>query len=264
MRAQDRSNLVKVGIFVTSLTIVLAIMITAIGKESSMFSPKATIKARVINAENLKVGSTVELRGLRIGHVEDIKIVGYQEVEILINIIAENLKWIRKDSKVAISNAGLVGDKYLEIQGGTSEGGDFNPEKDILQSEPSLDFKAMATKGGNIADKADRVLDKVEVMRMAIDAKKLAVTVDGLAKTADNLGKATGPLVATSKKLESASERFDAVMTRVQKGPGTAHSLVYDDGLYEDLRKLMGGAERNSIIKYFIRESIKKAPPKED
>jgi hypothetical protein len=40
--------------------------------------------------------------------------------------------------------------------------------------------------------------------------------------------------------------------------------LIYDDALHADLRKLLGGAERNTVIKYFIRESIKKAPPKSE
>jgi phospholipid/cholesterol/gamma-HCH transport system substrate-binding protein len=39
--------------------------------------------------------------------------------------------------------------------------------------------------------------------------------------------------------------------------------LIYDDAVYDNLRKLFGGAERSSVIKYFIRESIKKAPKKE-
>lgn len=262
MRAKDRSNLVKVGIFVSALCVVLMVMVVAIGKESSMFSPKASIRAQVLNAQNLKVGSSVELRGLRIGHVEEIQITGYQEVEIILTITSEHLRWIRQDSKVAISNAGLVGDKYLEIIGGSAEGGDFDPAKHVLSAEPAFDFKAMANKGGSIADKTDRVLEKVEGMLTAIDPQKLATAVDGLAKTAENLGRSTKPLAESSNKLNTAIGRLDSVLTQVQKGPGTAHSLVYDDALYEDLRKLMGGAERNSVIKYFIRESIKKAPAK--
>ncbi|MFP5459596.1 MAG: MlaD family protein [Bacteriovoracia bacterium] len=262
MRAKDRSNLVKVGIFVSSLCVILMIMVVSIGKESSMFSPKSSIRARVMNAQNLKVGSSVELRGLRIGHVEEIQITGHQEVEIVLTVTSEHLRWIRQDSKVAISNAGLVGDKYLEIIGGSAEGGDFDPTKHILSAEPAFDFKAMANKGESIADKTDRVLEKVDSMLTAIDPQKLATAVDGLAKTAENLGRSTKPLAESSNKLNTAIGRLDSVLMQVQKGPGTAHSLVYDDALYEDLRKLMGGAERNSVIKYFIRESIKKAPPK--
>jgi phospholipid/cholesterol/gamma-HCH transport system substrate-binding protein len=262
MRANDKSNLVKVGIFVTLLTVVLMIMIVAIGKESSLFDTRVTLRAAVPNAENLRPGAVVELRGLRIGFVEEIVISGQESVEILLLISDKNLPWIRKDSKVEISNAGLVGDKYLQIKGGTQEAGAFDPATDMLQFEASFDLKAIAAKGGNIADKAERIMVKLDVLLDAIDPAKLSTTMDGLARTADNMGRATAPMQATMQKLESMAGRFDSIAERVQKGPGTANSLIYDDGVYEDLRKLLGGAERNTVIKYFIRESIKKAPTK--
>jgi phospholipid/cholesterol/gamma-HCH transport system substrate-binding protein len=262
MRAKDKSNLVNVGLFVAGLTIVLMIMIVSIGKESSIFEGRVLLKARVMNAENLKPGAVVELRGLRVGHVEDILITGQEEVEITLLIAEKNLQWIRKDSKVEINNAGLVGDKYLQVKGGTQEAGAFDPEKDILSYEASFDLKAIATKGGDIADKANRVLEKVDLLLAAIEPEKLARAVDGLSRTADNMGRATAPMAATMQRLDSMATRMDGVLERVQKGPGNAHSMIYDDALYEDLRKLLGGAERNTVIKYFIRESIKKAPPK--
>ena len=263
MRAKDKKNLIKVGIFVTMLTAVLMIMITAIGKESSLFESRVLLRAQVANAEALKHGAVVELRGLRIGHVQDILIIGQEQVEITLLISEKNLRWIRKDSKVEINNAGLVGDKFLQIKGGTPEAGAFEPEQDVLNYEASFDLKAIAAKGGSIADKAERVLSRLEVVLEALEPQKLATTLEGLSRTADNVARMSAPMGATAQRLESAAQRLDNVMERVQKGPGTAHSLVYDDALYEDLRKLLGGAERNSVIKYFIRESIKKAPPKE-
>lgn len=263
MRAKDKSNLVRVGIFVTLLTVVLMIMIVAIGKESSLFESRINVRAVVPNAENLRPGAVVELRGLRIGHVEDILISGQESVEITLLVTEKNIPWIRKDSKVEISNAGLVGDKYLQIKGGTKEAGAFDPATDVLQFEASFDLKAIAAKGGNIADKAERIMTKLDVLLDAIDPEKLATTMDGLSRTADNMGRATAPMQATIQKLETMAGRFDNIAERVQKGPGTANSLIYDDGVYEDLRKLLGGAERNTVIKYFIRESIKKAPAKQ-
>ncbi len=264
MRAQDKSNLVKVGMFVTALSIVMMILIVAIGKESSLFSPKSVIRARVLNAENLKTGAVVELKGLRIGTVEDIRIISQEEVEIFLSITSENLTWIKTDSMVAIQNAGLVGDKYIEIKIGTDQGAPFNSEKDYLKSEPSLDLKAIATKGGNIADKADRIMTKLELILAAVEPEKINKLVNGLSLSAENFAKATGPMSSASQKMDQSMGKLEKIMGRVEAGPGTAHSLIYDDEVYEKLRKLMGGAERNSVIKYFIRESIKKAPEKEN
>jgi phospholipid/cholesterol/gamma-HCH transport system substrate-binding protein len=262
MRTKERKNLVKVGAFCTFLVLVGMVFVVSIGKEESLFERKLTLTARVANADKLKPGAVVELKGLRIGHVETIEIISQEMVEIKLIIRAADGVWIKKDSLVAINNAGLVGDKYLEITAGSSESPVLDPEKDVLAGEQALDFTKLAEKGSNIASTAERVLWKVEGLIDGIDAKKINRSIDGITRTSESLAPAMAKLDRAMEKVVGASERLDAVMLRLQKGPGTAHSLIYDDGMHEDLRRLLGGAERNTVIKYFIRESIKKAPVK--
>ena len=57
-------------------------------------------------------------------------------------------------------------------------------------------------------------------------------------------------------------QRLDRILGRVENGPGTANSLIYDDVLHDDLKALLGGAQRNKVLKYFIRESIKNSEKK--
>lgn len=262
MRAKEKTNLVKVGFFLTGLLAVVMVFIVSMGKESSLFESKAVITARVKNADKLKSGAVVELKGLRIGFVDDITIISDDTVEITLSVRGDDVKWIKKDSLVSISNAGLVGDKYLEITPGTPEAPSFNPEKDVLTGEESMDFKAMAAKGTEIANSTERIMQKIDLLLEQIDAKKINLAVDGFAKTATHMAPAVEKMDKAMGRLGSGLDRLDQILARVQNGPGSAHGLIYDDGVHEDLRKLLGGAERNTVIKYFIRESIKKAPKK--
>src|SRR5262245_61473725 len=135
VRKKDKENVIKVGAFITLLTIVLMIMVISIGKENSLFNPKVEIRARVPNVSNLKEGSYVELKGIRIGTVIGIRIISDEEVEILMSVLQDETKWIKQDSRVSISTAGLVGDKYVEVYKGSKESASFDPEKDVLYSE---------------------------------------------------------------------------------------------------------------------------------
>lgn len=264
MRAKERTNLVKVGFFITGLLTVVMVFVVSMGKESSLFEGKSVITARVKNADKLKTGAVVELKGLRIGFVDDITIISDDTVEILLSIREKDLRWIKQDSKVNISNAGLVGDKYLEITPGTVEARGFDPEKDILSGEESMDFKALANKGSEIANSTERIMQKIDLLVEQIDAQKINQAIDGFSKTAIHMGPAAEKMDKAMARLNSGLQRLDDVLARVQKGPGSAHGLIYDDSVHEDLRKLLGGAERNTVLKYFIRESIKKAPKKGD
>jgi phospholipid/cholesterol/gamma-HCH transport system substrate-binding protein len=274
-RKKDQKNLVRVGIFVTVLTAVLAVMVISIGKENSIFASKVDIRARLTNVSNLKTGSSVELKGIRVGTVSDIQILSEDEVQVTLTIQEEELKWIKQDSKVAISSAGLVGDKFLEVINGTKSARPFNPEKDYLFSEGGTDFKQILVKGESIATVAERILLRIDNILLNMDdGKKLVQTVDSVSKAAFNLEQVTrdlkdaqmGGMVknvnATMAKLNSASGSMERVMSRIENGPGTMNSLIYSDSIHEEMRALLGGAQRNSVIKYFIRESIKKSEKK--
>lgn len=280
VRKKDKANLVKVGVFITLLTAVLMIMVVSIGKETSLFDPKTDIKARVANVSNLKVGSYVELKGIRIGTVSSINIISDEEVEITMTILERELKWIKEDSKVSISTAGLVGDKFVEIYKGSKEARTFKPHKDFLVTEESADFKKIMDKGDSIANVTERILSKLDNILVKIgDGQAIVESISSINKASSNMEKITSELKEarmgqmvqnvnmSMANLNKASSSLDRILTRVEKGPGTVNSLIYDEGVHDDLRALLGGAQRNKVIKYFIRESIKKSEerkPQED
>jgi phospholipid/cholesterol/gamma-HCH transport system substrate-binding protein len=274
-RKKDTTNFMKVGVFITGLTIILMVMIISIGKENSVFDKKIDLKARVREVVNLKEGSPIELKGIRIGTVKAIEILSEDEVEITLNILEKQLKWIKKDSKVSVSTAGLVGDKYLEIYNGTKDSPKFNPEKDILVSEDVADLKKIITKGESIATITERILLKVDQLLYNIDdGKKIVQSINSISKASINLEQITKDLKdaqlgtvsknisTTMTKLNKSAASMERIMTRIESGPGTMNSLIYSDDVHEELRALLGGANRNKVIKYFIRESIKNSEQK--
>ncbi len=274
-RKKDQTNLIKVGIFITALTAVLMVMVVSIGKESSLFEPKVTIRARVPNVSNLKTGSYVELMGIRIGSVKEIRIANEDAVDLTLTILQSQLKWIKADSRVSVSTAGLVGDKYVEVFKGSPDGAAFDPEKDLLLAEDSINMKQIMNKGDSIATVTERILLKLDAVLTRIDdGNQLVSTVASLNRTAGNLEAVTAELRKAKLgsmaqdvsvgmgNLSKASGSLDRVLSRIEKGPGTANALIYDDSVHDDLRALLGGAQRNKVIKYFIRESIKNSEGK--
>lgn len=281
IRKKDKTSFLKVGAFTAALALVLMIMIAGIGKETSLFAPKTTIRARVPNVSALKTGSYVELKGIRIGTVDDIRIASEDEVEISMTILKSELGWIKQDSRISISTAGLVGDKFIEIYKGSKEARSFNPEKDVLISEEMADFKQILNKGDSIAQNAQRILNKLDHVLVELDdGKEIVRAFRSLSKTSGNLevitsemreagmGKVIKNVNQSMLGLNQSTGSLERILSRVERGPGTMNSLIYDEGLHDDLRALLGGAQRNKVVKYFIRESIKKSEeerkPQED
>ncbi len=276
IRKKDKRNLVKVGAFISGLTLVVMIMVVSIGKQNSVFDQKVDLRARVKSASALKEGSYVEFKGIRVGSVTGISIVSEEEVELVLTVLETEVKWIKQDAKVAVSNAGLVGDKFVEIYNAMdSTASKLNPEKDILRAEDSMDFKKIMTKGDSIATVAERIMLKIDAILVILeDGHKLTETFNNMNKASTDfaaimadakkakLGDTITHVNMTMERLNLASGALERILRRVETGPGTANSMIYDDTLHEDLKTLLGGAERNKVIKYFIRESIRSSEQK--
>ncbi len=103
------------------------------------------------------------------------------------------------------------------------------------------------------------------------DGRKLTASIDDAAKavsklladleTKDSLAHALlyDPERAKMvEDLQAAAASFRVVSESVEKGEGSLGLLVKDPQLYEDVRALMGGAQRNALLRAYIRSTVSK------
>lgn len=257
MRKQDQKNLVKSGIFVSCMIAVFMVFTVTIGKESSWLVPKSHLKAIVPSAQGLKNGAVVEFKGIKIGTVDKIKVLSTTEIGLDLIIQEKFLKFIKMDSKVAINTKGLVGDKLLEIVNGTEEEESVK-ENSVLFATSTVTMDKVMQKGEKLADTAARVLTKMDIfLDQMIADNKVEATFKELKEASSELKKFTQDMNKTK-----VLHKMDALMTRMVEGPGTMHSLIYQDTLYNQMEKILGGANRNKVLNYFIKDSLKKAEEK--
>ncbi len=100
---------------------------------------------------------------------------------------------------------------------------------------------SLARELGSLASTLGKLTDDIRneesmVHAMIYDADKARI-IDDLAQTVESLRK-------TSEALEN--------------GEGSLGMLAHDPALYEDLRALVGGAQRNKLLRNYIRQTIEK------
>jgi phospholipid/cholesterol/gamma-HCH transport system substrate-binding protein len=74
----------------------------------------------------------------------------------------------------------------------------------------------------------------------------------------NNLSVASGSLSDLMKDLSSTAKSANNIVKKVERGEGTLGGIVNDPTVYEDLKVILGGAKRSTIIKGLIRYTIKK------
>ena len=52
-----------------------------------------------------------------------------------------------------------------------------------------------------------------------------------------------------------AGSRLNSILEKIDRGEGTMGMLLNDPSLYEDLKRLLGGAERSAVVRTLIRMS---------
>ncbi len=233
-----------------------------LNKENPLFSSMITIKTKVQSAQNLKDGAGVQLKGIKVGNVKSIDFLDHNTLEITLAVNQKYQEWIKADSEIRFQTQGVLGDKFLEITGGTTESKVIMDGESLITIEGSQ-FEHIITKSedlmvvaGSILTKFDKILTKVEDNRL----DKILINLEQLSSNTNQVMSKLNDknLNQSIANLKSSSDSLSRITNRIEDGPGTLHALIYDQGLHEDLRTLVGGANRNKVLKFFIRESIKK------
>ncbi|MBC7715170.1 MAG: MCE family protein [Rhizobacter sp.] len=262
----DKKNYLVSGMFISALLLVVMITVFMLNKENPFFSSKVKIVTEVKSAQSLKEGAAVQLRGIKVGSVQSIEFKNLSTLRINLGITEKYKEWIKKDSEITFKTQGVLGDKYLEIGGGTEESPAIT-DGDILITNENSQLDHIMTKGEDLVVAAGGVLNKLDNIMGNVEGKRIDKILTNLENLTANSNKIMVTLndknfAQSITNLKSSSDSLTKVTKRIEEGPGTMHALIFDQGLHEDLRALFGGANRSKVLKYFIRESIKKEDSK--
>jgi phospholipid/cholesterol/gamma-HCH transport system substrate-binding protein len=249
------ANNVVVGIFITVAFIAVVWVIFNIGGGTGILSSQYSLFGRFIHVKGLHQGSEVTLAGLRIGTVKTITITPDSKKELIVEFaINKKMKErIRQDSVAKIMTQGMLGDKYIELtiglQGEPLEAGAFIPTE-----EPADLF----TKGG---DMVEGITKQFKGGDIEVLLKNLATLSINLANISSQVQKERGLLHEliygdSGKSLSKSMQHIENILAKVDRGDGTIGSLVNDPTVYEDIKHMMGGAKRSSVLRYYMREFI--------
>ncbi len=117
----------------------------------------------------------------------------------------------------------------------------------------------------------NRVMHEIEtgngVLHKLVYDKQMAKALDDFQKTSANVAAITSDakmkeslakLTVAADNLEKTSADMRTIIARVERGEGTVGALLTDDGVYDDLRALLGRAKRNRVLRTVIRSTIDK------
>ena len=61
---------------------------------------------------------------------------------------------------------------------------------------------------------------------------------------------------ASGAQFSKSTTSLSSILQKIDQGEGTIGALINDPSVYEDLKSMMGGAKRSTVLKYFMKQFI--------
>lgn len=121
MSASENKRSVIVGIFIFIGVIIFIAGVLTLGGKQKRFVSSITVKAIFNNVNGIQAGNNVFFSGVKIGTVSKINFYGNAQVEVTMHIEEKAQQYIHKNSLAKLSSEGFIGNKMIEILGGTTD-----------------------------------------------------------------------------------------------------------------------------------------------
>jgi phospholipid/cholesterol/gamma-HCH transport system substrate-binding protein len=250
----------QAGIFIFIGLVAAMITILMMGGGQSLFERTYKVYLDVSDTSGLAKGGLVSSGGVKIGIIDDIKFSeNYENVRITLRINESSKQRIREDSVVRFQTQGVLGDKYLEVVGGSADKPPLS-EGGVLTAEQGKDITTVFAEGSNALALLKDNLANLKVLTGTLaKGNKMETIMKDLTDTSANLKDITGRFKDSNALVElgTTMKNLRVVTDKMKNGEGTIGALMSDASLYEDLKNLIGGANRNTVLKFFVRQAVK-------
>jgi phospholipid/cholesterol/gamma-HCH transport system substrate-binding protein len=225
----------RVGLVVLIALFAVMIGIFMVGQRAHLFVKKFPYETRFPSASGLVAGNPVRLNGVTVGNVLEVVLSpdpADRTVRVVYDVDRRAAPRLRKGTKASIKTIGLLGDKYIELEGGTAE-------------EPEVEI------GGQIPPAPGAGIEK-----LLEGSGDLVADLSGIARSLKNILKRTeegkgflGALTSESEEsarlgngLNATLVSLNSILRKLDSGQGLAGKLLTDEKYGRETGDALKGA----------------------
>lgn len=246
-RQRIKFSELRVGIFVLAALLVLGYLVLNSSGDFNPFEKKFALKARFVSADGLHPAADVQLAGVSIGKVVDVKFLPSDtpdgnRIEATLSVSRQIQgqpidQMIRTDSTAQLIATSVLGnEKMINITPGTEKGNSVS-ENFVLESSAAISMNQLTATGNDLLK---------QINKLAIPANEIlnkANTGDGTLGKIVNDDDLYNNLDGAVAETKETMKRLQATIDKINSGQGSAGKLVNDPKLYDSLAKTAASLE---------------------
>jgi len=212
----------RVGLVVLIALLFLVFAVLMVGKRRHLFTAKLPYHTQFDSAAGLVSGNPVRLNGVTVGNVLEVNLSpdpADQRVDVRYEVDRKVAPRLRTGTRASIKTIGLLGDKYVELAGGSAQEPVVPPEGEIKPAPSAGLDKILEGSGdlltdlGAIARSLKNILGRTEKGEGFL----------GQLTTDSEMGGSLGT------NLNGTLSSLNAVLAKINKGQGLAGKLLADE-----------------------------------
>lgn len=224
MKVAQTKRAAIVGVFIFLGIAIFIITILTLGGEKKTFRDSITIKTVFDDVEGLQKGNNVWFSGVKIGTIKRVLFVGNSMVEVDLNIEEKSKGFIRKDATAKIGSEGFIGNKIIEISGGTPKVASVE-DGDMLAVEKTLSTDEMI---GTFQANNKNLLDITTDLKVVSKRLTNGEGTVGKLLTDDTMADELSSVLAALRRASANTERLTATVHNYTKQLNNKGSLTHE------------------------------------
>jgi phospholipid/cholesterol/gamma-HCH transport system substrate-binding protein len=227
-----------VGLVVLIALFATMIGIFMIGQRANLFRKKFPYETRFQSASGLIAGNVVSLNGVVVGNVLEVNLSGDpadRTVRVVYDVVRRWAPMLRQGTRATIKTRGLLGDKFIELEGGKAD----EPEVPIggqIPPAPGTGLEQLLAGSGDLLTDLSAIAKSLRnILGRTEQGEGFLGAITSNSPESEQLG----------NSFNAALHSLNAILQKIQSGQGLAGRLLIDEKYGRETSESLAGAIRS-------------------
>ena len=228
----------RVGLVVLVALVAVMMGIFMVGQRSNLWKSKLPYVTRFDSAWGLVAGNPVRLNGVTVGNVLEVILTpdpADRTVKVVYNVDRRAVPRLRKGTLASIKTIGLLGDKYIELEGGAADEPEVPVEGEIPAAKGAGIEKLLEGGGDLLPDLSAIAASLKNILGRTEKGEGFLGSITSNSDESKRLG----------NNLNDTLRSLNTMVKRIETGKGLAGKLFFDEAYGKDTTESLQGAIRS-------------------